>query len=65
MEDQWIKVIDDLPDYDEFVLWFREDGNMFVSELDKDGNHWLYPMIKGQRPTHWMRLPEPPKTDNP
>lgn len=44
-----------LPSYDEYVLWYTEEGNYFVEALDKDGNDWL------KKCTHWMHLPEPPK----
>lgn len=68
-KEEWIKVQDGLPSYDEYVLWLLEDGNMVVEALDKDGNPWLlesdakeavdiYPMPKA---TYWRKLPALPK----
>lgn len=63
-KNKWIRVEDDLPDYDVPVLWYSEDGLMHVEDLDKDGNPWLYErMVEGfplARITHWMPLPESP-----
>lgn len=63
----WISVKDQLPDFDEQVLWFRSDGFMFVEDLDKDMDweqfndfshlSWLGPDIEI---THWAPLPCPP-----
>lgn len=39
---EWISVEDDMPDYDEYVLWLFENGNCLWQCLDKDGNDWLY-----------------------
>lgn len=65
---EWISVDDRLPDYDEYVLWYRSDGYVFVEGLDKDedwdtfndfsGLSWLGDNIEI---THWQPLPEPPK----
>jgi hypothetical protein len=64
--DEWVKLEEgcNMPDYDVPVLWFFEDGQMQVMDLDKDGNDWLYlTEIEGfpvSKPTHWMPLPPPP-----
>lgn len=68
---QWTAITDKLPDYDEPVLWYLEDGNMVVEALDKDGNPWLFNedddfvSAWGDCPkaTHWQYLPEPPSND--
>lgn len=63
-EDKWIDITKNCPDYDEPVLWLREDGNMFVESLDKDGNSFLddevlklfdIPKVK-----YWQPLPPQP-----
>jgi hypothetical protein len=62
LDKDWISVHDDLPDYDERVLWYSEDGNMYVDALDKDG------IVGGEaiegygfpKTTHWMKLPQGP-----
>lgn len=63
---EWIKVTDKLPDYDELVLWFTEDGHYWVEALDKDGNPWLFgTQVEGFNTppvTHWQPLPEPPNS---
>lgn len=64
--DKWIKVEEGcvLPDYDHPVLWLTEAGTMFVADLDKDGNPWLYAQeIEGfplPKVTHYCELPTPP-----
>lgn len=65
----WIRVEQgcEMPDYDEYVLWLFEDGNMNVEALDKDGNPWIF----GEewmgttlpKATHWRKLPELPKEE--
>lgn len=65
----WISIKDSLPDYDEPVLWYLENGNMCVEALDKDGTPWLLKSDaeqsdndwgSGAVATHWTKLPEPP-----
>ena len=66
---EWIELKKgcEMPEYDEYVLWYNEAGNSFVDCLDKDGNTWLSggwnEEMKMQMPktTHWMPLPKPPK----
>ena len=69
-DDDWveIKVGNELPDYDEFVLWLREDGIMFIDEIDHD-NDWHHFKLTHEtdfaeqtvKLTHWRPLPKPPK----
>ena len=56
-EMDWRPIEDGLPDFDEYVLWYTDDGNYFIEALDKDGD-----MIR-VKVTHWMPLPPPPKTE--
>lgn len=62
---KWISVKDRLPDFDDPVLWLDEACNIFVSELDKDGNAWLdgEDLIEGTKVTHWRPLPAPPNIE--
>jgi hypothetical protein len=62
----WISVEDRLPDFDEFVLWYIDSGNMFIDFIDKDLDIKLflsasYNKGKVETITHWTSLPEPPK----
>lgn len=52
-----------LPDFDEPVLWLRNDGEMLVESLDKDGYDWIY-SYRGESAaiTHWRKLPSPPQS---
>jgi hypothetical protein len=68
----WIEIKEGnpLPDYDEYVLWYHEDGNMFVECLDKDGNPWIFgneyegvsddEFLPTPKATHWRPLPATP-----
>ena len=38
---EWISVKKELPDYDVMVLWIREDGLMFLADIDHD-NDWYH-----------------------
>jgi hypothetical protein len=59
---QWISVEDKLPDIDDYVIWYYESGAMAIWEIDKDMNlEWLKKRSRGDRITHWMPLPQPPK----
>lgn len=58
-EQDWIELKKDclMPDYDEYVLWYREDGLIAYEHLDKDGNQWLY---DSKIPyTYWRRIKSP------
>lgn len=68
----WISIEVSLPDYDQRVLWYLEDGNMVVEELDKDGNPWLLGKdldVSGNEwgphptATHWRGLPKGPNSE--
>lgn len=43
-ESKWIELKEgcEIPDYDVPVLWYYEDGNMYVDTLDKDGNPHIF-----------------------
>jgi len=67
-ENRWVKLQRgcEMPNYDEIVLWYTEDGNTWVEALDKDGNPWLYGEeaadgFKWPKATHWRKLPKSPK----
>lgn len=64
---EWIELKEgnDLPDYDEYVLWLSDDGSIHWDALDKDGNDHIFkgykifedgPLIKT---THWRRIEFP------
>ena len=53
----WVKSSEDLPDFDEYVLWRTEDYNYFVEALDKDGD-----MVDTSFATHWARFKGPSDT---
>lgn len=57
---KWISVKDQLPAYDEFVLWACDSGYMFVDHLDKEMSVELL-VSKGLVITHWCQLPPLPK----
>jgi len=66
---RWISVATRLPEYDVRVLWLREDGLMFIDEIDHD-NSWKHfksfyetsPFDKGEiKITHWRYLPKLPR----
>lgn len=65
--DGWIELKDgcEMPDYDVYVLWLFEDGNMHVEALDKDGNPWLFGGEQEgfhlPKATHYRPLPSLPK----
>ncbi len=67
---EWIELKEgcEMPDYDEYVLWLMEDGNMNVEALDKDGNPWIFGEewmgTKLPKATHWRLLPSPPSKPN-
>lgn len=60
---KWIPVTERLPDSGRCVLIYSEDG------MVAEGNYTAYDKkwyqfrwsVKGQKVTHWMPLPEPPK----
>lgn len=83
---RWVKIGQplpeppEMPEFDEFVLWRREDGHYFVSEIDKDDYDWwngrqtkdplkdgYETRIEGTKCTHWARIPfeEAPPTPAP
>lgn len=62
---KWIefKEGNEIPDYDEYVLWAFEDGNMLWDAIDKDGSPWLYGGEFGgfeyPRATHYRKIKTP------
>jgi len=60
----WVSVEKDLPDFDEFVLWTREDGTIFWAEIDHDCSWQTFQEMYGKnwentditKITHWMRI---------
>jgi hypothetical protein len=62
----WIKVEDNLPDYDELVLWWCPSGNYYLFDIDKDMDwQWIEERFgnedKAYIPSHWARLPKGPE----
>ena len=55
---EWISVKDRLPKPFEDVLVFR-DGKVSIDYHEEDG--WFAYDFNGERATHWMPLPPPPK----
>lgn len=59
---EWIEILDKdrrykLPDYDEAVAFYREDGIIHFALLDKDGNDWLWK--SDPKYTHWAKVNHP------
>jgi len=56
----WIDVNDELPYWDTYVLWYREDGHLFHGCIDKDGSFEDLNRDKtwGEL-THWCEAPSP------
>ena len=61
---RWIPVIERLPENGYYVLVY-EDGDIVMASYE--GGNWvlrdLYEVVDDLKPTHWMRLPEPPKEE--
>ena len=63
---EWISVKDRLPDQNIRVLVWMQDNEEEYTQIDTDrwsctmeqGYHWIR---WGNRVTHWMPLPQPPK----
>lgn len=49
---QWISVEDELPEYDQRVLWCWDDGLISIGRVALDEQH-----IEAGYITHWMPLP--------
>ena len=69
---EWISVEDRLPCYGKYVLWLnenRDDGyRCFVAFIESEGRFLVGPRdfdihIFLEDATHWMELPELPKTE--
>jgi hypothetical protein len=62
---EWIKVEDKLPDFDQTVIFYFEYGGMFHGCIDKDDDLELF--LKGVthtgRITHWIDLEGPKQED--
>lgn len=57
---KWINIEDQLPKKHTDVLIFDEDS-MSVGFIGSEGD-WIIDSA-GLKPTHWMPLPEPPKSN--
>ncbi len=58
----WADVATALPDADTLVLLSLNDDDVWPGFLD--GDTWRYPdamPITGERVTHWMSMPAPPR----
>jgi len=67
LDSGWIKVSDRLPEIDEYVLWYCENGFIFQECLEKDRD--VNKFLKGYNlsdisgsVTHWQKI-APPKDD--
>ena len=59
---KWISVKERLPERNEWVLTYYEDGMQRVKKYDIDGFPILLTIgLEWVSVTHWMPLPEPPK----
>lgn len=64
---KWIKVENELPDYDTQVLWYDEMGHYFIDEIDHDNDWYNFQEchidFNGDKIKilYWMPLPEAPK----
>ena len=63
---KWISVNDELPDFDETVLWTREDGYSFVADIDHDNDWENFKKLYGKNfdgsyteITHWSKITSP------
>lgn len=62
---RWRDVTEELPDYDEYVLWRTEQGHYSVWEIDKDMDwEWVkracgYGTENSNMPTHWKPITPP------
>lgn len=57
----WIEIKPgcEMPNYDEFVLWRREDDTFAVMEIDKDDEDWWNKDRGWGKLTHWARITGP------
>lgn len=65
---EWISVTDELPELEDLVLVYDNDGDMFVAYLIEWKKESLWSIYCHCRPgsgprevTHWMKLPPNPK----
>ena len=59
---EWISAEERLPDNGETVLTVDNEGYMIVASWYELGG-WFLPVCRANPVTHWMPLPEPPKTN--
>lgn len=58
---EWINVNDKLPPTYEDVLCYADGHSFYVDFICSDGM-WCDDEVRNNKITHWMPLPEPPRT---
>ncbi len=61
---KWIGVEEGLPEsYVNVLVYYDDDGLYRVDTMIHNGKKWIYQWTNKFTVTHWMPLPEPPKTE--
>jgi len=61
---KWISVEEGLPEsYVNVLVYYDDDGLYRVDTMIHNGKKWIYQWTNKFTVTHWMPLPEPPKTE--